>query len=104
MKIQHTHIAYLKSRDLIGSASIDPVTRRPGGFVDRTTEALLATSAWVLRSPLRKNLVDDLPPVLRWIKKLLPGEQCVSRATRSTIFQDGVRVEFTVKVFQRRIS
>lgn len=99
MKINHCHIAYIPSRDEIGAFDVDPVTNKPGVYIDRKDEILLAASAWVLGGSVGKNLSKDLPPVLRWLKKLVRSRK-TSESKRTVSFHDGVRIEFTVRVFE----
>jgi hypothetical protein len=96
MKLKDAHTAYIPSRDEIGTFDVDPVTKKPGPFVTRTDEILLAASGWVLRASAG-NLEKNLPPVLRWLKKLVRSRK-VGDAKRVVEFHDGVRIEFTVRV------
>ena len=100
MKIKDAHITYIPSRDVVGAFDVDAVTKKPGLFVDRTDETLLAASAWVLQAQVGKSLAKDLPPVLRWLKKLTRSRKTAG-AKRVVEFHDGVRLEFTVRVLDR---
>ena len=100
MKIKDAHIAYVPNRDVVGAFDVDAVTKKPGLFVDRTDETLLAASAWVLQAQVGKSLAKDLPPVLRWLKKLTRSKKTAG-AKRVVEFHDGVRLEFTVRVLDR---
>jgi hypothetical protein len=73
------------------------VTRRPGVFVIRTDEILLAASGWVLRASAGK-VVQDLPPVWKFFKRLLRIKTTNAVAKRTVSFHDGVTIEFTVRV------
>jgi hypothetical protein len=97
MKIQDAHSAYVPTRDEIGTFNVDPVTRKPGVFVNRTDEILLASSGWVLRASVG-TVAQDLPPVWKFFKKLLRIKSTNAVAKRSVQFHDGVTIEFTVRV------
>jgi hypothetical protein len=97
MKLQDCHSAYIPTRDAIGTFVVDPVTKRPGVFVARTDEILLAASGWVLRACAGK-VAQDLPPVWKFFKKLLRIKSTSAVAKRAVFFHDGVTIEFTVRV------
>ena len=97
MKLQDCHSAYIPTRDQIGTFNVDPVTKRAGTFVDRTDEILLAASGWVLRARVG-NVAQDLPPVWKFVKRLLRIKSTTAQAKRTVVFHDGVSIEFTARV------
>jgi hypothetical protein len=96
MRLKDAHTAYIPTRDEIGTFDVDPVTKKAGLFVTRTDEVLLAASAWVLRTSAGA-VVENQPPVLRWLKKVL-RIRTTAQAKRSVKFHDGALIEFTVRV------